>query len=108
MRNIKPTIISDLKEKMVFISGPRQVGKTTLALEILQGNQAHPAYLNWDSDKDRIKIMHQEFPVDEPLLIFDEIHKFKRWRNYLKGLYDKTKHEKKYLVTGSARLDLYR
>ncbi|MBI2336788.1 MAG: ATP-binding protein [Deltaproteobacteria bacterium] len=108
MRNIKPPIISDLKEKMVFISGPRQVGKTTLALEILRGNQSHPAYLNWDSDKDRIKIMHQEFPVDEPLLIFDEIHKFKRWRNYLKGLYDKTKHEKKYLVTGSARLDLYR
>ena len=107
-RNLVPFIQSDLKEKMVFLSGPRQVGKTTLALKLLQGDESHPAYFNWDDEDDQKKLLNKEFPPNQKLLVFDEIHKFKRWRNWLKGIYDKTKSKHQYLITGSARLDLYR
>lgn len=107
-RYLTPFIESDLKRKMVFLSGPRQVGKTTLALHILGEDEESPAYLNWDSEDDKQRILHQEFPPDRKLIVFDEIHKYKRWRNFIKGIYDKTKSRRKYLVTGSARLDLYR
>ncbi len=88
---------------MVFVGGPRQVGKTTLARSIMPPK----SYLNWDILEDREKILKNELP---PLksFIFDEIHKYKSWRNYLKGLYDKNKPNIKILVTGSARLDFYR
>lgn len=101
-------IKSDLKEKMVFLSGPRQVGKTTLALHLLGGDENHPAYFDWDYANDRKKFLSMEFPPDQKLLVFDEIHKYSRWRNYLKGLYDKTKSKREYLITGSARLDMYK
>jgi hypothetical protein len=107
-RYLESFIKKDLKNKMVFLSGPRQVGKTTLALRLLHGDEAHPAYLNWDSMDDQDKILNQEFPPNQKLIVFDEIHKYSRWRNYLKGLYDKTKSKREYLVTGSARLDLYK
>ncbi len=107
-RYLTPYIQPDLKEKMVFLSGPRQVGKTTLALHLLGGDETHPGYFNWDHLEDRHKLLHQEFPPNQKLLVFDEIHKYKRWRNWLKGLYDKTKSKRQYLITGSARLDLYR
>ena len=63
--------------------------------------------MNWDILEDRENILRQKFPV-EKFLIYDEIHKFKGWRNYIKGLYDKHKTEKKILVTGSALLNYYR
>lgn len=107
-RYLTPFIRSDLKEKMVFLSGPRQVGKTTLALRLLEGDEGHPAYFNWDFEDDQRKILRGEFPPNQELLVFDEIHKYRRWRNWLKGLYDKTRSRRRYLVTGSARLDLYR
>lgn len=107
-RYLTPFIRQDLKGKMVFLSGPRQVGKTTLALQLLEGDETDPAYLNWDDVADQRRILNQEFPPNESLIVFDEIHKYLRWRNYLKGLYDKTKSRRHYLVTGSARLDLYR
>ncbi len=103
-RYLYSSIESDLQEKMVFLSGPRQVGKTTLATQIFPNEKA---YLNWDIPEHRQQIFKQEFP---PLkgLIFDEIHKYRSWRNYLKGLYDKKKSKLQILVTGSAKLDLYR
>lgn len=107
-RYLEPFVKADLKSKMVFLSGPRQVGKTTLALRLLGGDETHPAYLNWDSHDDQDRILNREFPPGQKLIVFDEIHKYSRWRNYLKGLYDKTKSRRQYLVTGSARLDLYR
>lgn len=107
LRYLTPFIRSDLKEKMVFLSGPRQVGKTTLALSLLSGTETHPAYFNWDSLNDQRRLLAQEFPPHQQLLIFDEIHKYKRWRNWLKGLFDKTRRQRRYLITGSARLDLY-
>lgn len=107
-RYLTPFIRSDLGQKMVFLSGPRQVGKTTLALKLLKGDESHPAYFNWDSYNDQQRILNQEFPPDQKMIVFDEIHKYSRWRNFLKGLYDKTKSKRQYLITGSARLDLYR
>jgi uncharacterized protein len=107
-RYLTPFITRDLDEKMVLLSGPRQVGKTTLALELIKGNESHPAYLNWDDADDQQKLLARQFPPNQKLLIFDEIHKYSRWRNWLKGLYDKTRSNRQYLVTGSARLDLYR
>jgi hypothetical protein len=90
---------------MVFLGGPRQVGKTTLAKKLLGGAQA--GYLNWDVAEHRARILRRELP-DAPLLVLDEIHKHRPWRNYLKGLYDSSPNKPRILVTGSARLDLYR
>lgn len=107
-RTLESYIRQDLREKMVFLSGPRQTGKTTLAFHLLKGNEDHPAYFNWDYLDDQKKLLGQQFPADQKLLVFDEIHKFRNWRNWLKGIYDKTKSKKQYLVTGSARLDYYK
>ena len=107
-RYLTPYVKKDLAEKIVLLSGPRQVGKTTLALKILGGDEHHPAYFNWDYEPDQRRLLSHEFPVQQRLLVLDEIHKYRRWRNWLKGLYDKTKSQRRYLVTGSARLDLYR
>lgn len=108
-RYLEKYIIEDLRDKMVFISGPRQVGKTTLSLQI--GEKFFPddyTYLNWDNRKDRKSILSETFPAAKGLIIFDEIHKYRKWKNYLKGEYDKHKEKFKILVTGSARLDIYR
>lgn len=101
-------IQEDLPHKMVFLSGPRQVGKTTLALRLLGGDEKNPAYFNWDYEPDQRRLLRLEFPPHRRLLVFDEIHKYKRWRNWLKGVFDKSRSERQFLVTGSARLDLYR
>jgi len=91
---------------MVFLGGPRQVGKTTLALQVLANKRG---YLNWDIPEHRELILKNELPVVE-MYAFDEIHKYRQWRNYLKGLYDSqvVNGAKKILVIGSARLDFYR
>lgn len=97
-------IKKDLSKKMVFIGGPRQVGKTTLALQFTKNEKG---YLNWDIAENREQILKNELPVSS-IWIFDEIHKYRSWRNYLKGIYDKNREQKEILVTGSARLDYYR
>ena len=109
-RYLDARVRADIEEKMVFIGGPRQVGKTTFALSILPGNQdeTSPAYLNWDSLKDRAIILDAELPARQKLIIFDEIHKYAQWRNLVKGLYDKNKSSVSLIITGSARLDYYR
>ena len=109
-RYLDARVRADIKEKMVFIGGPRQVGKTTFALSILPGNQneTSPAYLNWDSLKDRAVLLDAELPAREKLVIFDEIHKYAQWRNLVKGLYDKNKSSVSFIITGSARLDYYK
>lgn len=107
-RYLHPYITSDLKEKMVFLGGARQIGKTTLAKLIGQKDYSEFAYLNWDSREDRKNIIEGRFPAEIKLLIFDEIHKYKLWKNYIKGIFDKNKEILNILVTGSARMDLYR
>ena len=95
---------------MVFLGGPRQVGKTTLALSVLgdQADEMHPAYFNWDDPRAASRLRKLELPPGERLLIFDELHKYARWRGLVKGIYDTEKSRRRLLVTGSARLDYYR
>jgi len=102
-RYLNHQIISDLKKKMVFVAGPRQVGKTYVAKKLPGGVTG---YMNWDTDKGKDMILAQTFP-ESRLWIFDEIHKYRKWRNYLKGIYDSKLPSQQILVTGSARLDLY-
>ena len=72
-------IRDDLRRKMVFLGGPRQVGKTTLALSILQADgPRHPGYLNWDDPRVRPGLLRGELPGGEKLLVLDEIHKYPR------------------------------
>ncbi len=104
IRYLLAQVQKDLAKKMVFVGGPRQVGKTTLARQILSNTEG---YFNWDIPEDREKILKGEIP-NVPLLVFDEIHKYRAWRNYLKGLYDRDAGRRRILVTGSARLDFYR
>lgn len=103
-RYLKPQIERDLDAKMVFVAGPRQVGKTTLARSVAG---AEAGYLNWDVAEHREQILRRRLPASD-LWVFDEIHKYRPWRNYLKGLYDGRRPGQRILVTGSARLDLYR
>jgi predicted AAA+ superfamily ATPase len=108
-RYLTPAIQADLAEKMVFIGGPRQVGKTTLALSLLDnGSETHPAYLNWDDVASRKSLLQGALPGGQSLVVLDEIHKYKGWRNLVKGFYDMNKSTKQFLVTGSAKLDHYR
>lgn len=103
-RYLVPQVRRDLRRKMVFVAGPRQVGKTTMARS-LRG--AGRGYLSWDVAENRERILARELPPGK-LWIFDEIHKYRPWRNYLKGLWDARRPGQQILVTGSARLDLYR
>ena len=96
-RYIAEDVAEDLKTKMVFVGGPRQVGKTTLALDIVSSGEA---YLNWDDPQARHKIQNLEIPATVPILIFDELHKFPKWRNWIKGLFDTRRRFQTYLVTG--------
>lgn len=108
-RYLRKALVEDLEEKMVFVGGPRQVGKTTLALDLLKdGSETHPAYLNWDDISTRKALLQGALPSDETLIILDEIHKYKGWRNLVKGFYDINKSCKRFLITGSAKLDHYR
>lgn len=103
-RYLQDQVEADLQEKMVFLGGPRQVGKTTLAKEVLRDGTG---YLNWDVPSHRQRVLRRELP-DSDLWVFDELHKYRRWRNFLKGVYDELGDRHRILVTGSARLDLYR
>ena len=103
-RYLSHQVGEDLARKMVFVAGPRQVGKTTLAMQI---PGATKGYLNWDIHAHRDRILRRRLPVSD-LWVFDELHKYRRWRNYLKGLFDGRPEGQRILVTGSGRLDLYR
>ena len=103
-----PYILDDLRSKMVFLSGPRQVGKTTLAKSILSSHFLSGRYFDWDLDEDRQDILKKRWDIQDKLLIFDELHKFPRWKTWIKGIYDVSHESHAFLVTGSARLDVYR
>lgn len=103
----KQIIAKDLDKKMVLLTGPRQVGKTTLA-KSLSSVWPKLEYLNWDADQDRKIMLRQEWSRKADLIILDEFHKLKNWKSRIKGVYDTEKIPPRLLVTGSARLDLYR
>jgi predicted AAA+ superfamily ATPase len=106
-RYLNKHIQEDLKEKMVFIGGARQSGKTTLAKDIIAKSFPNFTYLNWDIREHRQMIMENRIPATS-LTIFDEVHKYDNWKNDLKGLYDLYGSNRTFLVTGSARLNVYR
>lgn len=107
MRYLDPFILKDLKKKMVFVGGPRQCGKTTLAKNILS-QYPSGVYYNWDLDEHRQMVLKKQWSDTDKLLVFDEIHKYKNWKNWLKGVFDTQREDHHMLVTGSARLDVYR
>lgn len=111
-RNLHDFILKDLAKKMVFIGGPRQSGKTTLARQILESfpyrHQKQGLYFNWDLDEDRRRIMEKGWGEGEEVVVFDELHKFPRWKNWIKGVFDSQRDVRRFLVTGSARLDVYK
>jgi uncharacterized protein len=103
-----------IREEHGLLAGPRQCGKTTLAHKLAE-SFPNSLYFNWDiaTDKRRM-ISNPHFFQDvvrkdesRPLVILDEIHKYKDWKNYLKGIYDRFHAEFLFLVSGSGRLDIY-
>lgn len=106
-REIQSKILKDLKKKMVFIVGPRQVGKTWVSKEIMK-EYKNPLYLNYDNFDHRDIIKKQSWMKNVDLLVFDEIHKMPKWKNFLKGVYDTRQQNIHILVTGSARLDAFK
>lgn len=105
-RYLDHVVRRDLQHKMVFLTGPRQVGKTTLSQQLVAelGGQ----YLNHDVAQDRTLIVNQRWNPRAPLLVLDEIHKMRDWKAWLKGVYDGKPPAQQLLVTGSARLDTFR
>lgn len=108
LRYLKSYIEADLKKKMVFLAGPRQVGKTTLAKHILR-ETSRGIYLNWDNKTDRLKLQkNPDWPSDTSLVVIDELHKYRFWKRWIKGEFDKYREDFRFLITGSARMDVYR
>ncbi len=101
-------IYQDLKKKMVFLGGPRQVGKTTLSQSIAKAHYQNWVYLNWDNEENKRAILRKQWLMDSDLVIFDELHKYPRWKQWIKGVYDTKPEWQQYFVTGSARMDVYR
>ena len=107
-RYLVKNIAKDLADKMVFLGGPRQVGKTTLARKLVGPAFSDTAYYNWDHRQDRQTILDLAFAGSAELIILDEVHKYKKWKTLIKGEYDVNRDKRKYLITGSARLNVYR
>jgi len=104
--------------QMLFLMGPRQAGKTTACLK-LKERESRFFYFTWDDSKDRELILSGAKQIAEitkletlqkecPVIVFDEIHKYSHWKDFLKGLYDSYPNKMHILVTGSARLDVYK
>jgi predicted AAA+ superfamily ATPase len=102
------------EKNMIFLTGPRQAGKTTLA-RMISDSYANQLYFNWDIPEDQIRLVQNPSFFESvkrrdstaPLIILDEIHKYRHWKNYLKGVCDKFHDTYKFLVSGSGRLDIY-
>jgi predicted AAA+ superfamily ATPase len=103
-RYLDKYIIEDLKEKIVLLTGPRQTGKTTLSKMLMTGFD----YFNFDNAEDRLSLLEKSWDRSKDLIIFDELHKLKNWKSWLKGIYDTEGVPPSILVTGSAKLDIYK
>lgn len=103
-RSLKKAILNDLFKKIIIITGPRQAGKTTLSKNLIKDFE----YLNYDNIHDRKKIHKSDLNFDSTHYIFDEIHKMKNWKRWLKGHYDNRSVKNLMLVTGSAKIDTYK
>lgn len=122
MKRIYENIIENHFEEdglMFFLSGPRQVGKTTTACKIAEKLTKKWVYLNWDDEDHREIILKgpkaiidfanlEEISKEKPMIILDEIHKYTEWKNFIKGLFDTYNKKVNFIITGSARLDIYK
>ena len=106
-RYLHAAITRDLAAKMVFVGGPRQVGKTTLCRDLLT-EQVQGIYLSWDRVADRRVIRNAEWPSGKAVVVLDEFHKQRGWKRWIKGEHDRFGDRIRFLVTGSARLDVFR
>ena len=103
-RYLTKYILDDLKKKIVLLTGPRQSGKTTLS-KMLSNNFD---YLSFDNPEHRLGLIERSWDRSKDLIIFDELHKLKNWKSWLKGIYDTEGVQPRIIVTGSAKLDIYR
>lgn len=103
-RYLNNYILADLPHKIVLLMGARQCGKTTLAKQFFENYD----YLNYDSAEDRLIFQAKSWDREKPLIIFDELHKMNDWKRWLKGIYDTEGMPPSILVTGSAKLDIFR
>jgi uncharacterized protein len=102
------------EKSMIFLSGPRQTGKTTFVKEIVSKNYFPVTYFNWDNIDNKKTLLKDPYffqsvdtePSRKPLVIFDEIHKYRSWKNYLKGVYDQFARRFMFAVLGSGRLEM--
>lgn len=104
MRYMANALAKDLGRKAVILSGPRQCGKTYLSQHLFQDFD----YLNFDVPEDRKRLLRREWFRDRELVVFDELHKMKKWKSWLKGVLDSTALKQKFLITGSAKLNAYK
>ncbi len=103
-RYLSAFVKKDSAKKIVLVSGPRQSGKTTLAKQLFESYD----YLNFDASEDREAIFKKQWRRDVVCVIFDELHKMPKWKQWLKGVYDTEGNTPHLLVTGSANLDTFR
>lgn len=106
-RYLEAQLQRDLGRKAVVLTGARQVGKTTLARQLLE-QVSTGLYLNWDIHSDRSVLQRQSWDPRAQLLVLDEIHKMPAWKQWLKGVIDARPADQALLVTGSARMDTFR
>ena len=106
-RYLDDRVRQDLTKKMVVLTGPRQVGKTTLSRQLL-AELPGAQYLNYDVAAHRAVMLAQSWRASAPLLVLDEIHKMTDWKSWLKGVVDGRAPDQQVLVTGSARMDTFR
>jgi predicted AAA+ superfamily ATPase len=103
-RYLASHIQKDLTKKIILITGPRQCGKTTLS-QMLSDDYD---YFNYDNPEHRLGLIERSWDRSKELLIFDELHKHRNWKSWLKGVYDTEPRPPHMVVTGSAKLDTYR
>lgn len=103
-RYLQTVIENDLSSKIVLLTGPRQCGKTTLSKQLRDSYD----YFNYDAAANRLALRDQSWDRRKQLVIFDELHKMKNWKQWLKGVYDTEGIPPEILVTGSARLNTHK
>ena len=103
-RQIFDSVKSDLKKKIVLLTGPRQSGKTTFSTQL----SANIEYLNYDNSAHKIRIKNHQWDREKEIVVFDELHKMDNWKLFLKGVYDVEGAKPAIFVTGSSKLDVFR